>query len=154
MTIPALSGAPGNPRRPIPDWLLRRLDAQGLLDLDAGASRTARPARCAGCGAWVIRALDGDVLARAVDADPEPLAAVGEAAALLHRIPTYRLWRLAGRWQLDRRDRWTIRGQVAGALKDSDVLAQHRCRGPRLARAPSNVPEPVSPAQLPDQPPF
>lgn len=145
----------GHDNRPaMPAWLLDSLDTAGHIDLTAGATRRARPATCNRCHQVVIRALDDDWMALAVDADPEPLTPEGEALARLAGIPTYQLWQLGGRWQIDRRDQWQIRAHPAGTQRGRDILAQHRHDGPQLPRGPSNIAPPPNPAALPDQPPF
>ena len=139
----------------MPEWLLRKLDSEGHIDLAAGATRRARPARCDKCQAGVIRGLDGDMCALAADADPEPLSPEGEALAMLARIPTYRLWQIGGRFELTRRDPATKTGHPPGTDYACDVLAAHQCTPTlTLPRMPSRIPPPASAAGLPHNPPF
>jgi hypothetical protein len=119
----------------LPEWLARRLDAAGLMDISTGATRSARVAICVACQARVLRGLCADWGGWSVDADPEPLSALGEALALMAGRPTYELRWLGDRYELDGRDQFRISGAVAGTRAGLDVLVGHQCDGAELPRA-------------------
>ena len=153
MMQPALFAGTGQHTEPAPKWLLRHLDENGYIDITTGAARKARPAKCK-CGKWVIRALNNDMCAWAVDCDPEPLTPEGEALARIAGIAVYELNTWAGRPQLDHRWRWSIAAHPAGS-RDTDVVAQHDCdRTLALPNGPSRLPVPSGSAELPEDPPF
>lgn len=139
---------------PMPRWLVERLDAAGYIDAQMGASRKARALSCPRCGEPLLRALDADVCALTVDADPYPLAPESEALAALMEIPTFELsWR-GDHYELDRRDQWRMRGRPA-SKPGVQILAAHRCGQARLpGRTPGGHRTVHSPAAYPDEPPF
>lgn len=138
-------------------WLVRRLEAAGVLDPDTGASRKAKVRRCQVCHRPVFLGYDADWAGQVAICDPDPLSRDGEALA---RIAGLRTWMLSftGTYQLDYRDRWRIRGWPA-ATKKFDVLAQHQCtvRGAQvvaLPRTPSVLADDTTSRLLPDTAPF
>ncbi len=143
----------------IPKWLQIHLEAKGLWDQD-GVSRAARARRCKGCRRYVLVGLDGDRCALPVAVDPEPLSALGEAAALLTGRTTYRLAFLSSRLELDARDRYQIRGDAAGRTgPQHDVLAAHACGTTPLPEADHRLGAPSAltfdaPARRLVEPPF
>lgn len=154
MIQPALFATAKASPTEIPAWLVRRLNADGTIDPATGATRRARPAKCSRCGAWVVRGYDADWCSLAVDADPDPLDALGEALALIAGRPTFELRMAGGRPELRRRDRWMIAGHPAGTDK-TDILAGHDCDKPlKLSHTGSRLPVPKQDLALPEQPPF
>ena len=128
------------------------------IETVAGAplgSRAARVIGCRHCAAPVFRGLDADLMALEVTADVRPLNAAGELAAILTDRRTYELRWVSrngqGRYELERRDSFRIRGRPPGTA-GIDVLAAHRCNTPLGATALTCRPPAVE--QLPDHPPF
>lgn len=111
----------------LPDHVRRHLEATGVLTAD-GFSRRARLHPCRACAQPVVSGLDANVCALTGHADPHPLTASGEVAALLDGRTTYELTDRVDRSELDARDTWDIRARPAGG--DPPVLAEHRCRQP------------------------
>lgn len=140
----------------LPEWLARRLDAAGLMDASTGATRSARVVICPRCQARIWRGMCAEFGGWSVDADPEPLSALGEALALLAGIPTYELRWLGNRYELDGRDAWRITGSPAGVSARLDVLAGHECDGPVLPHAPTMLRDQIwyTHAADPEEAPF
>ena len=138
----------------MPSWLVERLDRAGFIDASTGAGRQARSVKCRDCGGWVMRGLTAFPMAVSVDADPRPLSMTGEALCLLMRRPTYELRFLGNTYDLDSRDQWRRRERPAGAAKQVDVLAQHRCNDP--PPGPYAATMLIEPEHLipPDEPPY
>lgn len=129
MTSPLFDLAPpvANQPRPegeLPTWLRRRLEDTGLMDAETGATRTARTRRCPTCRRPIIHGLDANWAAQIACCDPWPLTPIGEALTLLAGRRTWSLT-FAGRYELDYRDHWRIRGLPAATRHD--VLAAHEC---------------------------
>lgn len=136
-----------------PTEIVKRLHADGTIDPATGTTRRARPARCSRCKAWVVRGYGADWCSLAVDADPDPLDAIGEALALIAGRATFELRIVGGRPELRRRDRWMIAGHPAGSDK-TDILAGHDCDKPlKLSHTGSRLPVPKQDLALPEQPP-
>lgn len=108
-----------------PDWLVRRLVGQGLMDGETGATRRARAVACERCGRAVFRGLDAEWGSRSRDADPVPLSGLGEVQAIMAGRKTLELSGTV-RLELNFRDRWRIGSRPAGGDK-YDVLVEHRC---------------------------
>lgn len=117
----------------IPTWLQHHLEARGLWDID-GVTRAARARRCRTCRKYVLAGLDSDRCALPVAVDPDPLSALGEAAALIAGRATYALRFWSGRLELDHRNQYEIR---AGGDRRRDVLADHLCGQPSIGAAPA-----------------
>lgn len=111
----------------IPAHVRRHLEATGVLTPD-GVSRRARLHPCRTCGRPIVSGLDANVCALTGHADPEPLTAAGEVAALLDGRATYELTDRVDRSELDARSAWDIRARPAG--HSPPVLAGHRCGAP------------------------
>lgn len=105
--------------------------------------RAATPTTCRACGAIVLRGLDADACAFTALADPRPVTAAGEVAALRDGRRTYDL---DGR-ELSARDRWSIPGRPPTPRRP--VLAAHRCHSPLPATWLAPAPDPA-----PDKEPF
>jgi hypothetical protein len=115
----------------MPQYLIDRLDRAGWIDAAMGATRQARATRCNGCHQAVIRGLTNFPGALAVDADPRPLTALGEALCLIQRRRTYELRHFPpADYDLDARDQWRRKERPAGATRNVDVLALHLCGNP------------------------
>jgi hypothetical protein len=112
-----------------PNWLIDHLIRAGHMT-ESGVTRRARVRTCDRCGDVALVALDDDMCAFEVAADPHPLTALGEAMALLEQRRTFELTKSAGGYQLDRRGPGQITGRPAGTTPRADVLAEHRCRTP------------------------
>lgn len=110
----------------LPDWLRRRLVQAGVMDDETGATRKARAEFCGGCGAVVMVGIDGDLAGSVATCDPTPLSPTGEALALLAGRGTFELRWIGGRYELDRRDAFRIRGSPAGT-NGIDILVRHDC---------------------------
>lgn len=117
-----------------PDWLRAHLEMRGLWDAD-GYGRAAKARRCR-CREYVLAGLDGDRCAFPVAVDPDPLSRLGEAVALVAGRSTYSLRMLSGRLELDHRNHFEIRGEVARTNLRHDVLVRHTCGLPSLGLAP------------------
>lgn len=115
----------------IPAWLQNHLEALGRWDTDG--IRRAAAARLCRCGARILAALDDDVAALPVRADPAPLDAAGELAALMQGRATFRLQHNNGKWELDRRSVFDIQQQPA---EETHVLPEHKCGRPIPANGP------------------
>jgi hypothetical protein len=74
-----------------------------------------------------VSGLDDVVMADAVDVDPAPLGALGEAQALLRGVTTYDLARRAGKLVIDRRTVYEIAGWPPGSRRNVDVVKAHEC---------------------------
>ncbi len=118
-------------------------------------SRAARVICCRHCAAPVFRGLDADVTALEVTVDVRPLNAAGELAALIEGRRTYELTWTArpGRYELDRRDHFRIKGRPPGT-QGIDVLAAHLCDQPLGSGRLSTGPAAQMVEHLPDEPPF
>lgn len=137
----------------IPIAAARRLEALGFMDPDTGATRSAKARPCEGCRRPVIRGLDDDWTALTVACDPEPLSAFGEAAAVLAGRKTFTLALRGGRYELDRRDEWRMRGDPAGTGR-IDVLMEHKCgQKGQFEQTESNLRVPGANSASPDAPP-
>lgn len=101
----------------IPAWLLRT---------HGDVFRAAGLRHCPRCKNPILTGLDDDAAARTAHADPTPIAALGEALALLAGRATYDLMTTGQRKELWRRDQWHIQG-----ARKYPVLPEHRC-GQRL----------------------
>lgn len=145
----------GQSRRPgLPDWMARRLIAQGLMDEATGATRRARAVACERCGLAVWRGIDEEWGGMAVDCDPLPLSRIGEAQAVMYGRRTYELSESGGRLELWRRDRWRIKSRPAGT-KRMDVVVGHDCGNTQqFDTDETNRPIRAKKSDLPDEPPF
>lgn len=146
-------------KSPMPDWLVDRLIAGGLLDADLMVGRRARASTCQRCHRAVFVGIDRDWGGMAVECDPEPLSGLGETLALMAHRRTFELWSGIGTMTLDFRDYWRITGRPAGRTRAQggrvDVLVQHDCaRVGQLPTGPSVYRVPTRAADLPDDPPF
>jgi len=118
----------------MPDWLVRHLEAIGVMGNDR-IGRRIRATRCRHCACSILVGLDADRCALPVQVDPLPLAPLGEALAILDGRSTYALHVGAGIAELQYRDRWQIAGSPAGTRLD--ILSAHRCGTVRLPTAPT-----------------
>jgi hypothetical protein len=109
--------------------------------------RSARLRQCPRCGAPVLAGLDAPVAGLPVRADPTPLTALGEAAALLAGRPTFDLTDIGGRKEITHRDV----EQISGTRKYV-VLAAHRCGQPLHQFAEKTTAK--KRYVIPDEPPF
>lgn len=89
-----------------------------------GTRRAAARTTCRTCRAPVIRALDGDVLAFEVTADPIPLDPVGELLAIAAGRRTYDAVTVRGRIELEPRRPTHI------PIRRHPILADHHCGHP------------------------
>lgn len=133
----------------MPDWLARHLEDTGKLGPDR-IGRAAKAHRCKDCGQLILTGLDDDMCAIVANADPIPLAPLGEALALIAGRRTYALHATAGRLELVRRYDKQITGAPAGT-RPYDVLAQHTCDAVNLPSLPSAH---ARPAALTGPPPY
>lgn len=137
------------------DMVKRTLEARGLWNAD-GIGRRARARLCKRCNQAVMVGLDGDLVARVATCSPVPLSRIGEALVLLAGRPTYSLRWIAGRYEIDWRDQWQIKGMPAGSQQFIDVLGAHECNyeytQPMIAN--TNIAEPTSKGITGDTPPF
>lgn len=131
----------------------RALVAKGLMDDQTGATRKARYSKCSICKNRVIIGIDREFGGLAVECDPDPLAKVGEMAALLLGRRTLDLHSHGGRWIIDRREYWHIRDTPPGT-NGNDVLVIHQCGAIRLATIASTVQNAPISVELPENPPF
>lgn len=134
----------------------RRLVRAGLMDEETGATRKAKAARCGKCNRVIMRGLDSDFGSRLVEADPEPLTALGETLALLSGRGTVSLRWLGDRYEMHRRDHFHIRGSPAGT-NGIDVLVIHDCAlavGFPLPGRESTLRDDIPVNHSPDKPPF
>jgi hypothetical protein len=113
------------------DWRVieSSLRARGLWNED-GISRRARARFCRKCRAPIMVGLDSDVMGTAAVCDPAPINVLGEVQALMTGRATYALRWLGGRWEIDHRDSFQIKGSPAGSNPRYEVLAEHRCHAP------------------------
>jgi len=126
----------------IPGWLKDRIGAP--------VYRGVTTHRCRTCQAQILEGLDEDVCAFRAVVDPDPLTPMGEALALLAGRRSYEIRRHSGGWALWHRDRWQIRGRVAGPKYL--VVADHQCDTPKLPTIPT--PPRVKKAKANDEPNF
>ena len=78
-------------KEPIPDWMLRRLQAAGHIDATTGATRRTRACYCQNCHRGVMRGLTSPPTSWPADVDPIPLTPLGEVMALMAGTRTYEL---------------------------------------------------------------
>jgi hypothetical protein len=135
----------------VPEWLARYLETTGKLGRDM-IGRAAKVSRCDQCGALILTGLDADRCAGVARVDTTALAPIGEAVALIAGRATYALYRVTGRVELTRRDRWSIAGSPAGT-RPYDVVAEHTCAAVDLPSLPSAYDRPAG-APATDDPPF
>lgn len=142
-------------RPPLTARARAHLVAAGHMDDATGATRKARLARCEECGYRVWRGLNADRGAQVVDADPTPLAPLGEAMARIGGWKTITLRWMLDHWIIDIRDQWIIAGEPPGTRANCDVLTVHRCGidTSALPKGPSRMPD-MRPIALPVDPPF
>jgi hypothetical protein len=134
----------------IPDWLAKHLEDTGKLGPDR-IGRAARAHHCKTCGQLILTGLDNDMCAGVADADPVPLAPLGEALAIIAGRNTYALRKTVDRLELQLRDSWQIAGDPAGTTR-YDVVAQHSCDAVNLPTLPSVLAPPAA-AHL-EHPPY
>jgi hypothetical protein len=108
----------------LPEWLVAKLRAEN----PDGVTRGARLGTCERCRRPVLRGLDDDRCAMAVEADPFEVDRFGEYLALARGLRTFHLARRfnsagAARWEIDPRTQWSI----AVERKRYPVIPQHRC---------------------------
>lgn len=114
-------------RTAMPDHIRAHLHATGVLTPD-GISRRAKTTFCASCRAVVIRGLDSHIAATVATADPAALTPLGEVLALATGRRTYDLTWTGGRYEIDHRNEWHIRGRPPGT--QFHVIADHKCGQP------------------------
>lgn len=102
------------------------LEARGLWNHD-GINRKAHGRLCHRCGSPTMVGLDADRCALAAVCNPQPLTVLGELQALLSGLRTFTLTWLGGRYEIDYRDQWRIKGSPPGSEANTDVLAEHKC---------------------------
>ena len=152
-----------HPRQdPIPDWLVRRLQAQGHIDPDTGATRRAHMTTCPRCGRHVIIGFDGDprrphggYMTRVVD--PQPLTDLGEARAYLTGRQTYEVSWFGDHWEING-PRTHSRIEFLPASNNGqlvDVVVEHHCdkSAEPLPHQHTQIPDPA-PRHDPAEPPF
>lgn len=100
-----------------------------------GMRRRARMRVCGGCKVLILGGYDDVVCAFPRRADPWPLNATGEAAALLEGRWTVSLLREGSGFVLDPRWPQHIEAKPAGATRRQDVLREHRCGSPPPSEA-------------------
>lgn len=126
----------------MPAALVAHLKATGAWDA-GGVSRRAQARPCRRCAVVCMVGMPSTPCAYEVRCDSVPIDAVGEALALIGGTDmpvraTYRLrWYPGrGRYELDRRNVWSIRAAPAGSTDDDGqrviVLAEHVCGAPAL----------------------
>lgn len=108
----------------LPEWLVAKLRA----DNPDGVTRAARLGTCERCRRPVLRGLDDDRCAMAVEADPFEVDRFGEYLALARGLRTFHLARRFGnsgsaRWEIDPRNQWSIES----TRKRYPVIPQHHC---------------------------
>ena len=143
------------PRRPgLPDWVARRLIAQGLMDEATGATRRARAVACEQCGLAVWRGIDEDYGGMVADCDPLPLSSLGETQAVIMGRRTYELSEYGGRLEVTKRNSGRRRTRPVGT-KRMDVVVGHQCGNTQqFDTDESNRPGRAGKTELPDEPPF
>jgi hypothetical protein len=134
----------------LPDWLLRKLEAEN----PDGVTRGARLTRCDTCRAHVLRGLDADRCALATTCTPIALDHLGEYLALTKGLRTYTLARRANtsgnaRWEIDPRAQW----QIANPHRRYPVIPEHCC-GIHLPASSNSPFQRLAPAPTHDHPPF
>jgi hypothetical protein len=128
------------------------LETTGKLGRDM-IGRAAKVSRCDQCGALILTGLDGDRCAGVARVDTTALAPIGEAVAIIAGRATYALYRITGRVELTRRDRWSIAGAPAGT-RPYDVVAAHTCAAVDLPSLPSAYDRATNVAAATNEPPF
>lgn len=101
-------------------------------DMVRGVTTKVRATACGTCHAPTLTALAAGPPSWIVVADPAPLAALGEALAVVTGRATYSLWSAGDRYELDHRTSFHIAGTPAGTARRFDVVAEHRCGSPPL----------------------
>lgn len=135
----------------LPDWLLRKLEA----DNPDGVTRAARLTRCPRCRTRTLTGIDDDTCGIAVTVTPIELDHYGEYIALCHGLRTYHLARRFNtsgtpRWELD----WRATTHIASHHRRYPVVAGHRC-GLHLPPAETSLLTAMKPAPVHhDEPPF
>jgi hypothetical protein len=127
--------APSTPRDPATPWWVTAYETRsGAAATLAGGKAVPRP--CPRCGRWCLTGYDSNLCAFQAWADPAPLTPQLEAAALILRRTTYRLWGSPGRYELTLR---LVPGvHLPGRHPSADectVIAAHTCNSPPLSRA-------------------
>ena len=116
------------------------------------STRAARKTKCRTCKKATLTGDSADVMAFAVEVDPDPIGPLGEALAQLAGRATYAVRRQAGAAvRLHQRDRWQITGTTS--LLPFDVVADHACGKP-LPGVPSQFLSPTPQGATDDHPPF
>lgn len=121
-------------------WLRDHLIRTGAMT-ERGVTRRVKARTCR-CGTIVLTGLtDSKVCAIEATVDPESLNRLGEVQALLEGRYTVTARAEAGRFVLDDRNDFAIKGAPAGEARRADVLREHRCGTPSLVEpmtAPSS----------------
>ena len=120
------------------------------------AGRAAKAEFCGRCGRSVMVGLNARFGGFEIEADPQPLTAVGEAVALMAGRATVSLAWVGDHYEIDSRDHFRIRGSPAGTNR-LDVLVVHDCGldyGGAIPNTVTKLPVLSGTVPLPDQPPF
>lgn len=108
----------------LPEWLVAKLAA----DNPDGYTRAARIGTCPHCRARVLRGLDDERCALAVDVTPVELDHYGEYLALARGLRTYYLTR---RMSVSGSSRWEIDPRYPAMIERKErryaVIPEHRC---------------------------
>lgn len=150
---------PQKPKKPMAEWLLRKLELDGIIDNSkAGPSATRKciAISCPHCRRPIMRGLMGLPCAWPVDVEPTPLSGAGEALALLTGIKTYELRWMYDHYEVDYREVSKLHHRPASANQGFDILVEHRCGLPQTwPTMLSQLPHPHAESEaLPDEPPF
>lgn len=133
----------------LPQWLQTHLENIGAANAD-GVARRARAGTCTQCNRRVLRGLDADMCALAVEMDAQEIDHAGELLALLRGMHTYDLVKVGGRWEINARHDYHMTIE-----RPWPVMPEHKCGNvypiPREPHARF-----VLPPRKPDQadPPF
>lgn len=114
-------------RAPLTAAAKRAMISAGHMDAETGATRNAKRTRCPVCALPIWRGFSADRGYQTVEADPQPLAPLGEALARFGGWRTFTLRFLLVRYVLDIRDQFIISGEPAGTMANCDVLTEHNC---------------------------
>ncbi len=115
------------------------------------ANRNIRNSTCPRCRRTTLRALDDDICAADVRADPIPLTPLGETLAHQQHIPTYLVHLTGQKLQLENRHTPTLPRPPG-----TDVIPEHRCNNTwpyRVTHTESQLPKPAT-HTTPTDPPF
>lgn len=129
--------------KPADAWVSAYTTASGMPDPRISGV-TAKPRPCTTCGALTLTGYDAPLCAGLAVADPYLLTTTLEAAAVILRVTTYRVWGTAPDLQLTERHRPDNTLRVTRAPADRvPVVAAHRCGYPPLSDIP--LPRPARP---------